>query len=144
MSARGVFFVAVLAALPPQCAKMMGQKPAASAQPDPAPTPTPVVITSATTPPIWHPPEPPAPAGAASGAASAAPSNVDLAKAKAAAEAKDFKKVRSLLEKKVKGGKSSTEEAELLAEACQQLKDKACLEAVKKAHASSSSGEASP
>jgi len=113
---------------------MLGQKPAASAQPDPAPPPTPVVVTSATTPPIWHPPEAPATAASGAGSGSAAPSNPDLAKAKAAAEAKDFKKVRSLLEKKVKGGKGTGEEAALLGSACLQLKDKSCLEAVRKSH----------
>jgi hypothetical protein len=120
----------VLAVLPPSCGKLAGKKPPPP-EPDP-PTPTPVVVTSATTPPIWHPPEPPVTSDAAT--AATPPANPELAKAKAAAEAKDFKKVKALLDKRVRGGKGTTEEAQLLLQACAQLKDRACVEAVKKSH----------
>ena len=65
--------------------------------------------------------------------APAAP-NPDLAKARAAAEAKDFKKVRALLEKKVRSGKGVPEEAQLVHRACVALKDKVCADAVKAKH----------
>lgn len=55
-------------------------------------------------------------------------------RARAAAEAKEFKKVRALLEKKVRAGKSTPEEAQLVFRACVQLKDKACIDAVKAKH----------
>ena len=55
-------------------------------------------------------------------------------KARAAAEAKDFKKVKTLLEKKVRGGKCTPEETQLVFRACVQLKDKACIDAVKAKH----------
>jgi hypothetical protein len=83
-----------------------------------------------------------APAGARSDTSAAgrrderdhAAAGPELATAKAAAEAKDFKKVKSLLDKRVRGGKGTTEEAQLLLQACAQLKDRACVEAVKKSH----------
>ena len=55
-------------------------------------------------------------------------------KARAAADAKEFKKVRAILEKKVKAGKAVPEENQLLFRACVQLKDKACADAVKSKH----------
>ena len=105
---------------------MMGKK---QPPPDPDPTPPPpVVVTSATTPPIWHPPEPPATSTGSGATTASPPSNPDFAKAKVAADAKDYKKVRGILLAKMKAGKSSKEEAELLYHACNQLKDKACSE----------------
>lgn len=101
-----------------------------------APPATAVPITSATTPPIWHAPdraEAPAPASATA----AAPPSPELVKARVAAEQKDFKKVRTLLEKKVLRagvGKSVPEESQLVYQACVHVKDKTCAEAVKARH----------
>jgi hypothetical protein len=122
--------VAALALAPKSCAK-------AKPPPEPdLPLAPPVPLTSATTPPIWAPPDSngTAPPSTSSAASATAPSNPELAKARAAADAKDFKKVRSLLEKKVRGGKGGPEEAQLVFHACVQLKDKACSEAVKAKH----------
>jgi hypothetical protein len=118
--------MALAPVLPERCGKGLGKgvEPAPTATPSPPPLP----VTSATTPPIWTPPDPGGPLP------STAPSNPDLAKARAAAQAGDNKKVRALLEKKVKTGKCSKEEATLLLDACAALRDKACIEAVKAKH----------
>jgi hypothetical protein len=120
--------VLALALLPKACAK----KP----PPDPpieAPLPPPIPVTSATTPPIWAPPTATTPAATTSTTSAPAPSP-ELVKARAASDAKDFKKVKSLLDKKVRGGKCAPEESQLLFRACAQLKDKACTDAVKAKH----------
>ncbi len=49
-------------------------------------------------------------------------------------EAGDHKKVRALLEKKVKAGKASHDEATILLESCLILRDKGCVDAVKAKH----------
>ena len=127
---RVAVLVAVLSSLPPACAKLMGDAPPPAA-PDVAPPLLP--ITSATTPPAWHPPDPTALPSVAS--ASPPPlGSPDLVKARAAADAKDFKKVRSLLEKKVRGGKCAPEESLLVLRACTALKDKACVAEVRAKH----------
>lgn len=122
--------VLALALLPKACAK----KP----PPDPpidAPLPPPIPITSATTPPIWAPPIATTPtATTTTTTAAAAPPSAELVKARAASDAKDFKKVKTLLDKKVRGGKCAPEESQLLFRACVQLKDKACTEAIKAKH----------
>lgn len=132
---RALVLAAVVAALPPACTKLLGQKgaPSATQDPGPAPIPTPVPLTSATTPPVYLPPDPGTATVAPSG--TTPPANPDLAAAKAAADAKppNWKKVKSLLEKKTKSGKASSDERDLLSQACTALKDKACLEVVKKA-----------
>lgn len=98
----------------------------------PSPAPAPVPITSATTPPIWTPPEP---TGAVATAASESPPpSAELVKARAAAAVKNFKKVRALLEKKARTAKATPEESQLAFHACVQLKDKACAAAVKAKH----------
>ena len=122
---RAVILAVALAFVPEACAK---KKPPAEVEP---PLPPPVPVTSATTPPIWHPPDP---VGGPSGTTPAPPTSPDLVKARAAAEAKDFKKVRTLLEKKVRGGKCVPEESQLVFRACVALKDKTCSEAVKAKH----------
>lgn len=104
------------------CARAVGKRK--EAEPSASVVPLPAPAASATTPPVWAPPEAPA-------SAPAAPPNPDLLKARALAQAGDYKKVRALLEKKVKSGKASKEEASLLADACMALKDKACVEAAK-------------
>jgi len=129
VTSRVVAAAVVLAMMPAQCNKLMGKKPPA---PDPDPQPTPVVVTSATTPPVWHPPEPPPLPASGAGTKPDPPANPDLAKAKAAADTKDFKKVKALLSPKSK--KLSQEEAQLLFQACRELKDKACFTEVKKSH----------
>lgn len=119
-----------LAMAPKACAKK--QQPSA-AESDFVPPPP---IPSATTPPIWAPPQGPATAPVTS--AATAPSgpvpSPDLPKARAAAEAKEFKKVRTLLEKKVRSGKGVPEENQLVFRACVQTKDKACVADVKAKH----------
>ena len=113
--------------------KACTKKPPPPPEADVAPPPP---VTSATTPPIWAPPGGPATAPLTSG--SAAPpvptASAELVKARAATEAKDFKKVKALLEKKVRSGKGTPEENQLVFRACVQLKDKACSDAVKAKH----------
>src|SRR5689334_16677517 len=117
------------ALMPEACGRLFGT----AAPPEPPPPPSSVVpVTSATTPPVWVPPElASAPPPTFSPAAAISP---DLAKARAAAQAGDHKKVRSLLEKRVRTGKASREEAVLVADACIALRDKACVDAVKAKH----------
>jgi hypothetical protein len=123
-----------LSLMPEACNKMLGKQPPPSAEPD-APTPVPVPITSATTPPIWHPPDPVTPVSATGTTSSAAaPASPELVKARAASEAKEFKKVRTLLEKKVRAGKSLPEENQLVFRACVALKDKVCSDTIKAKH----------
>ena len=125
--------VLALTLMPEGCAKLMGKKPAPSAERDVPPTPVPVSTTpvaSATTPPIWHPPEEVAPTTPST----APPPSADLVKARAAADARDFKKVRALLEKRVRAGKVPLEEAQLLYRACAALRDRPCVDAVKAKH----------
>ena len=122
-------FVAVMGLLPPSCAKILGGSPDARPQSDPPP-----IIPSAapTTPPTYQPPDPvglPPPTSAPPPGQSP-----EYVKAKDAADKKDFKKVKALLAPRMKSSKSSTEEAQLLMDACTSLKDKACMEMVRKAH----------
>lgn len=114
--------LAVAPALPEGCRQALGKKA------EPAPTAAPVVVVppaSATTPPIWAPPDTSPPPDAGS------PPNPDLAKARALAQSGDNKKLKALLEKKVRAGKATREEAFLLVGACGALKDKACVDAAK-------------
>ncbi|MBX3198815.1 MAG: hypothetical protein KF894_11815 [Labilithrix sp.] len=144
---RAAFLVAVMAlapTLPEGCAKALGKNkaPAASASAEPTPPPTATAVASVTAtatatalgtaPPIWAPPEP-SPPPSPEPTESTSP---DLAKAKELAEAGEHKKVRALLEKRVKAGKGSDEEASLLLDACVALRDKACIESVKAKHPS--------
>ncbi len=117
-----------LAFAPKACVKKPPPEP-----PIEAPLPPPIPITSATTPPIWAPPTSATPVDSSSsgGVPSVSP---ELVKARQANDAKDFKKVRSILEKKVRSGKCAPEESQLLFHACAQLKDKACTEAVRAKH----------
>jgi hypothetical protein len=136
--------VALLAlALPEPCEKLLPKKDPvaeapgeAAAPPAAAPATTPAAASAEhaepaealAPPPVWTPPEPPPPAGAAAG------EDLELTRAKIAAAAGEWKRVRALLEKKVRAGKGSDEEAALLADACAELKDKACLKAVHARH----------
>jgi hypothetical protein len=126
-----VAFFSLAPTLPEGCAKMLAKskaQPSASAVPA-APPPTvqpPAPVTSATTPPVWAPPDTGGPAPAPVPAVSP-----DLAKARSLAQAGDHKKVRALLEKKVRAGKGSKEEAAILMESCIALRDKPCVDAVK-------------
>jgi hypothetical protein len=98
-----------------------------------APPPPPAPITSATAPPIWNPPD--TTGAVASSSTPATPPSPELVKARAAADAKDFKKVRALLEKKVvRSAKAVPEESQLVYRACVHLKDSTCSEAVKAKH----------
>ena len=124
-----------LAFAPKACTKKPPPEP-----PIDAPLPPPIPVTSATTPPIWAPPTTTVETGSSSSAAvpSASP---ELVKARQANDTKDFKKVKSILEKKVRGGKCAPEESQLLFRACVQLKDKACTEAVRAKHPGDVSAE---
>ena len=136
MSTRAVAVVAVLAAIAPkmpeQCDRMLGKTSAATASAEPAPSPSPPPppppSTTVTAPPIWTPPEP----AATTTKPDAGPPEPSVA-AQAAFAKKDWKKVRSLLDKKRKSGRATSEELEMLYEACDQLKDKPCLDSLRKA-----------
>lgn len=129
IGSRAALIVAALALLPPQCEKLLP----ATTKPQPDPTqvdpPPPPPPPSITAPPVWRPPDPPA--------VDAGPTKpdapTDASRARAAVEAKEYKKARSILEKKVKGGKATSEEVQILFEACTALKDKSCIEISKKA-----------
>lgn len=136
MSTRAAFGFALLAALAPkmpeQCNKVLKKAPATTASAEPAPPPPPPPST-ATAPPIWTPPEGATPAAATVDAGAAVPSSSnEYALARAAADKKDWKKVKSLLDKRVKSGRATSEEIELLHDACEKSRDKACLESLKK------------
>ncbi|HEY8078181.1 MAG TPA: hypothetical protein VIF62_28835 [Labilithrix sp.] len=120
---RAAFVAIALVFLPPSCAKMLGQKsdPEPLVPPDP---PTPVPVTSATTPPVFT-----ADTGPTTPASTQAPS--DLQQAQAAADAKNFDKVKTILEKKTRAGRSSDTEARLCLDACVATKDKKCVTAIK-------------
>jgi hypothetical protein len=127
---RLVVMAVMLAVLPPACAKLFGTAPPPA---DDFPPPPPPPIVSATAPPAWSPPDPGTASSSAGGPPPDRPS-ADLVKARTAADAKDFKKVRALLEKKVRGGKCAPEESQLVFHACTALKDKVCADAVKAKH----------
>ncbi len=121
---RAAFVAIALVLLPPACAKMLGQK----ADPDPSlsqePPPPPIPVTSATTPPVFTADPGPTTPG------SAVPPS-DLQQAQTAADAKQFEKVKTILEKKSRAGKASDTEAKLCLDACVQTKDKKCVAAIK-------------
>lgn len=111
---------AVLAAGPLDgCKKSGGARETA----EPAPPPP----STATAPPIWAAPEaPPSPGPIAVSAASG-----DLLKARQLAQAGEHKKVRGLLEKRVRAGTASRDEAMLVLEACVALRDKTCVQSTR-------------
>lgn len=125
---RALAFVAVLGLLPPACAKILGQSPDG-----PPPDPPPVLPSgTVTTPPTFRQPDPPdLPPPTSAPPPGQSPEYV---KAKDASDKKEWKKVKAILEKKVKTSKTTNEEAQLLMDACVNLKDKPCAEAVHKAH----------
>ena len=127
---RALVFAFLVAALPPQCEKLLGQKAAASQDAPPPPPPT-VPVPSATTPPIYTPPDLGTGSATSTATAPAVSPEYTQAKAAAAASPPNWKKVKSLLEKKAKAGKASSDEKELLASACQALRDRTCLEIAK-------------
>jgi hypothetical protein len=116
---------------PKACTKKPPPPPEAAEGPPPP-------VPSATTPPIWAPPQGPATAAPVTSGSAAPPpaqtASPDLPKARAAAEAKEFKKVKTLLEKKVRSGKGTPEENQLVFRACVQTKDKACADSIKAKH----------
>lgn len=118
--------------LPAACEKV-GIKGAAKEEPS-APEPAPVPVTSATAPPMWSPPAPPPEAPPP--AVSADPRAAELARLTAAAAAGEHKKVKAALDKRVRAGKATDQEAALLYQSCQALKDKACVAAVRAKHPS--------
>jgi hypothetical protein len=135
---RAIFFAVMVAVLPPACAKLLNKDAPPPADPL-IPTAPSVPITSATTPPVWRPPDT---ATAPTTSGSGLPPPSDAAKARAAADAKDWKKVKQLLEKKMKSGKATSEEIGILSEACAATKDKACLADIKKSGGGGGGGDA--
>jgi hypothetical protein len=115
--------------MPEQCNKLMGQStpgtPTASAEPPPPPPPPP----SATTPPIYVPPDT-TPTGPSTAGLAKAP-DADTVAARAAFDKKQYKTVRTIVEKKIKSGNATTEDLALLAQACEKLKDKNCVATLK-------------
>jgi len=117
--------------MPDACNKMLGKSPAATEPPPPPPPPPPTDSAGPIAPPpIWQPPEPPSTVSTTSTKIDAGPPS-EAEQAKAALEKKDYKKVRTLLAKKVEGGKGTPDEASMLIEACTKLKDKVCVEKAK-------------
>lgn len=116
---RAALLLVAFALTPPTCLKARGENPAPSAAPEP-----PLPSATLTAPPRWLPPE----ATASAPVPSAPAVSPELTKARAAFEAKDYKKVKAILDKRVHGGKASEAEVTLLAQACTVLKDKPCLE----------------
>ena len=78
---------------------------------------------------MWAPPVEPGPAPTTAPAVSP-----ELARARQLAQGAEHRKVRALLEKKLRAGKANREEASILMDACGALRDKACIEAVKVKH----------
>ena len=135
-SIRTVALVAMVAfgpKMPDACNKVLGKSAGATDPPPPPPPPPPPDSAGPSAPPpIWQPPEPPTTATTSSAKVDAGPPS-DSDQAKAALDKKDYKKVRTILAKKVEAGKGSPEEANMLIEACTKLKDKACVEKAKNA-----------
>jgi hypothetical protein len=127
--------IVALALMPEACANLFAKK-APAADPEPPLEPAPAPATSATAPPIWHPPDEPAGTTPGANVPSVAPppASPELVKARAAAVAKEWKKVRALLEKRVRAGRCAPEESQLVFRACTALKDKACVDAVRAKH----------
>jgi hypothetical protein len=126
---RALLFVVFASVLPPACEKLLPKNHPEPTTVDPTVEPAPPPPPSETTPPVWSPPPDPATLAAAS-AAAPPPPGPELAKAQAAASHKDWKKVKALLDHRVRSGKGTPEEAQLLLEACTNTKDKACVDAV--------------
>ncbi len=130
---RAALFVAMISLAPEACTKAFafGEKKPATTQD----VPPPIVPATATAPPIWTPPpDPNQPQPTPTASSSSAPPGVsaELAKARTLAAAGDNKKLRALLEKKAKAGKTGREETQILLDACTALKDKACIEIARK------------
>ena len=125
---RAYVLVAMMGMMPPACEKLLGEKPAASQDPvDPPPV---LPTTTVTAPPTYVPPDP---GGAIPTSSTSVPGTPpETVKARAAAAAGDSKTVKKVLSDKVKAGKGSPEEVQLLRVACKDLKDKPCLAMVKK------------
>jgi len=128
MRGLGITLLMSIAAGPDACSKIMGGGQASADPAPPPPPPTPA--TSATTPPVWTPPDT-TPTGSGASTATKPAVDPDFVKAKEAAAKGDHKKVRALLQPRVKSGKATSEEHELLLESCTALKDKACIELAK-------------
>jgi hypothetical protein len=126
---RAFVLIALVGLMPQECSKILGKPPPAPTQTDPppfvpsaAPTPPPTFVQPDQGGPLPGPAPLPGPV-----------QNPDLAKARAAVDAKDYKKVKQILAPKVKAGKASKEESQILLDACGNLKDKACVDMVRKA-----------
>lgn len=126
------FLAAFAPKMPEGCNKLLGKTTVTSATadaPPPAPKPVPTPSTAVTTPPIWTPPEPPM---SATPAATVDPYANDSTAAKTAYDKHEWKKVRSALDRKVKAGKATPDDVTMMKEACERLKDKSCLETLRK------------
>lgn len=87
--------------------------------------PPPPPPSTATAPPIWAAPEAPPPTVVAPAV------NADVLKGRQLAQAGEHKKVRVLLEKRVRAGTATRDEVTLVLEACVALRDKACVQAIR-------------
>jgi hypothetical protein len=135
---RSVAVLALSLALPARCEGLLG-KAGARAQGGTAEVPA---SPSPTAPPVWAPAfEGVAAEAALPGAAGAVatvsaapevrPPSPELKKAIVAFEKGDHKKVRALLEKRVRSGKGTSDEARIVASSCAALGDKACADALR-------------
>lgn len=138
MSTRAIAVVAVLSVFAPKmpegCNKLMGKAPPPASAEPPLPPPPPPPF-SATTPPIYMPPDPNPPATVAptsSAPHKPTPSEAETLAAKAAMEKKKYSVARTILEKKMKAGTSTTEDLTMLHDACEKLKDSKCIQALAK------------
>ena len=134
---RSVAVLALSLALPARCEGLLG-KAGARAQGGTAEAPSSSAAPpSPTAPPVWAPAFEGVAAEAAGAVATASaapevrPPSPELRKALVAFERGDHKKVRALLEKRVRSGKGATDEARIVASSCAALGDKACVDALR-------------
>ena len=130
MSRVSVAAMAIVLALPDPCHALRGEvrKDAPAAEPV-----TSGAVAAPTAPPVWVPPEtaPPVLASPLEVDAGRAPMSVEGKRALAAFERGEHKKVRTLLEKRARAGKATTDEARLVSLSCAALSDKACVLALR-------------
>ena len=61
----------------------------------------------------------------------------DTTAAKTAYDKHEWKRVRSSLDRKARAGKATTDDVSMMREACERLKDKSCLEMLRKQYPAS-------
>lgn len=98
----------------------LGAEPTCAKKPEPRSDGPTAPLPAVTTPPIYQPAEPTPVPPTAIASASSRPA--------------DPKKVRALLDRKVRAGNATADETQSLFDVCTVLKDKACLAALHAAH----------